>query len=315
MHPLLSDLESAVRAAASYLLEVAASKEEARAWIKSDGSLVLSLDLACDKILVDKLIDCAPLMSEERTDTHKLIQGGATTCIVIDPIDGTSACRRFLRQHGGQVGFGPLVGVIEGGRVTAAVYYNVPTRTLFSAVRGKGARSISLPDPGMVAPRFEARKRLQRASPAKLSDAVALHFLGRGGEGPIIEYLKVEGLIDNAYRFGGFANDCTRLAQGLEDLQLQLSVKPWDFAATLFQHETGYDITMDPFGTVLHPASADERQSGPICGVAYDQWQVQMENPVVVAPPYIMPEFLSRIEAIKRQFGHRFYSKTDRLLP
>jgi fructose-1,6-bisphosphatase/inositol monophosphatase family enzyme len=278
MHPLLSDLESAVRAAAMYLIDVAASKEEARSWIKPDGSLLLSLDLACDKILVDKLLDVAPIVSEERVVTHHLIDSDEDY-LVIDPIDGTAACKRFLRTLGGQVGFGPLVGLVSKRRVEMAVFYQVPHRTLFTAIRGQGVRAVALPNPATPAPRFQTRPRLRGSPATQLRESVMLYFMGQGREGPVVESLKLSGAVENAYRFGGFANDCARLAQGLEDLQLQLSVKPWDFAATLFAQEAGFVTVMDPFGR----------------RVAYDEWDIAEENPVLVAPPHLIEGFLAAV--------------------
>lgn len=283
MHPILADLESAVRAAAVYLIEVAASKEEARAWIKPDGSLLLSIDLACDKILVDKLMGVAPIVSEERGATHKLIESDEDY-LVIDPIDGTSACKRFLRTLGGQVGFGPLVGLISKRRVEVAVFYHVPHRTLFTAIRGQGVRAVLLPNPALPAPRLQTRPVLRGSPATALRESVMLYFMGQGREGPLVESLKLSGTVENAYRFGGFANDCVRLAQGLEDIQFQLSVKPWDFAATLFPHETGFRTLMDPLNR----------------RVAYDEWDIAEENPVLVAPPSLMDELLTIIDRARR---------------
>lgn len=279
MHPLLPDIENAVRAAASYLIEVAASKEEARAWIKPDGSLLLSLDLACDKILVDKLFGLLPLVSEERGSTHDLIHTDEDY-LVIDPIDGTSACKRFLRTLGGQVGFGPLVGLVSKRRVEIAVFYQIPHRTLFTAVRGQGVRAVTLPDPAVPPPRFQTRPRVRGSAASVLRESVMLYFMGQGREGPLVEALKLSGTVENAYRFGGFANDCVRLAQGLEDIQFQLSVKPWDFAATLFPHETGFTTIMDPLNR----------------RVPYDQWDIAEENPVLVAPPGLVDELVAALD-------------------
>jgi fructose-1,6-bisphosphatase/inositol monophosphatase family enzyme len=279
MHSLLSDIENAVRAAASYLIEVAASKEEARAWIKPDGSLLLSLDLACDKIIVDKLLGVLPLVSEERGATHDLISSDEDY-LVIDPIDGTSACKRFLRTLGGQVGFGPLVGLISRRRVEMAVFYQVPHRTLFTAIRGQGVRAVTLPDPALAAPRFQTRPRLKGSSASMLRESAMLYFMGQGREGPLVEALKLSGAVENAYRFGGFANDCVRLAQGFEDVQFQLSVKPWDFAATLFPHETGFTTLMDPLNR----------------RIPYSDWDIAEENPVLVAPPTLISDLIAAID-------------------
>jgi fructose-1,6-bisphosphatase/inositol monophosphatase family enzyme len=106
-----------------------------------------------------------------------------------------------------------------------------------------------------------------------------LYFMGQGREGPVVESLKLAGSVENAYRFGGFANDTVRLAQGFEDIQLQLSVKPWDFAATLFPQESGFKTIMDPFRNRIR----------------YEDWVIAEENPVLVAPSGLMDELLDLI--------------------
>jgi hypothetical protein len=81
-------------------------------------------------------------------------------------------------------------------------------------------------------------------------------------------------IVETAYRFGGFANDCQRLACGFEQLQIQYTVKAWDFSATLFESEAGLDVWCDPLGK----------------GVSYADWKVRLLNPIIAAAPAVMPE-------------------------
>ena len=82
------------------------------------------------------------------------------------------------------------------------------------------------------------------------------------------------------YRFGGFASDCARLAAGLDQIQIQFSVKPWDFSATLFSREVGLQIVCDPLGK----------------RVMFDDWRIAPENPLISCPPLLVDELLKVIQ-------------------
>lgn len=229
---------------------------------KADKSLVLNVDLESQASLFSDLGGLGPLLSEEDPKSHAHL--GAARFISIDPLDGTSACKRYPSAKGGQVGFGPLLGLYEQGRLVAAVYANIPTAQLFRAEAGNGVYVSDLSsEPGQAL----NRRRLQRNGFPPLSESAVLFYTGKLGEMRIVEALRREAMIETAYRFGGFANDCSRLAQGFEDAMIQFYAKVWDFPAALFSAEAGLGVLCDPLGKAKK----------------LSDWQVQMENPVLIA--------------------------------
>ena len=252
--------------------------------VKKDHTLVLNLDMKSHEILLRELAGTIPLVSEEDESTHRLI-GVAENYFAVDPLDGTTSCKRFLTQTDTQVGFGPMVGFIEKGRLQGSVFYHVPNQTLFVAQRGIGSFKASasrqvlkeVSDDGAL--RFE---KLIVADSVPLSEAGVLFFVGLGGELRVIQELKKRNLVENVYRFGGFANDCSRLAQGFEQIQIQFAVKAWDLPAALFQELAGLSVMMDPFHTLTE----------------LKDWKVETANPLLACPPSYMKQLLEISRAI-----------------
>ena len=273
-------MESAVLAGARHMLAAIDSGRALKASRKADHSIVTDLDIELEQIVLPALGDSIPIASEETPSTHSAI-GTAQSLFLVDPLDGTSSCKRFFTVRGGQVGFGPLVGLLEGGKLVASAFYNVPMRTLFRAVRGEGVYSVYLDAPGHEAPPLERRTRLRRGETLSLSDSVVLFYPGKGGESQLIEYLKRNSVVDYIYRFGGFANDSSRLALGYEQIQVQFSVRAWDFSAALFPFEAGLSVIVDPRGA----------------RVPLSEWSVQYNNPVLVCPPELLPALLACVDA------------------
>jgi fructose-1,6-bisphosphatase/inositol monophosphatase family enzyme len=275
---LLSNAEEAVLAAGLHILALRKGSSSFASRRKEDGSLVMKLDQECEDIAFPILSQKAPVVAEETVSTHQYL-GDHPVYYVLDPIDGTSACNRFFHEERGQIGFGPLVGLVIQQRLTAATFFHLPSKTLFSARVGSGVRAISVHDQRSVEdmPHFSQRMALHvPESPKKLQEAVLLFHIGSRGEGAFLDSLRTQRTCLNYYRFGGFANDCIRLAQGKEDLLLQLSIKPWDLAAALFPLEIGYGVTL---WTHLKGF------------VSLLDWDVQMENPLFIAPPHLKEEF------------------------
>ena len=272
-------MEDAVLAAARYLLVAMTRPDQVEVRRKPDKSLVMNLDIESQRIITLSLAGTLPVVGEEDSANHELL-GKREDYFLVDPIDGTSSCKRFLSQEGqqgGQLGFGPLIGWVERGHLIGATFYHVPQRTLFSAMRGAGVSLVKLDPLAAVRPAaFEERTFLKAAAPSTLSESIVLFYPGPKGELRFLEYLKVRGLIENAYRFGGFANDCTRLAQGLEQIQVEFQPKAWDFSAALFNLEAGLEIVVDPAG-----------EASPV-----QDWVVQYEAPILSAGPAVMPELL-----------------------
>jgi fructose-1,6-bisphosphatase/inositol monophosphatase family enzyme len=238
---------------------------------KADQTLVMSLDIASQEAMREAMSDVGVVVSEEDPDSHQLISSHASY-FLIDPLDGTSSCYRCLRAHGGfvpgNVGFGPIAGFVEKGRVVAAAFVNVAERILFSAYRGRGATMVKL-DEQWKSPLNQERRIIKAARMDKLSDAAATVYSGRLGEVEFVQYLNANKIIDTFYRFGSFANDCTRLARGFEQLQIHFSPRAWDLPAALIAAEAGCSVIMDPFEGALN----------------LSDWPITMTNPLIVVAP------------------------------
>jgi fructose-1,6-bisphosphatase/inositol monophosphatase family enzyme len=269
-------LTEAVLKAARYLDAAAMSGEKPQVSVKSDNSLVMNLDLESQRIILETLSGSFPIVAEEDPHSHSLIDSN-TSYFTVDPLDGTTTCKRFIGERGGQVGYGPLAGFVHNGQLSLAVYYSVPHRCFYSARRGGGCYMYRLEDGS-----FELNsqpRRLVVDSSSDLGSAAALFFVGKRGECHLIEALN---LIETAYRFGGFANDCTRLAQGFEQIQIQFMAKPWDFAAVLFAAEAGCGVFCDPLARRI-----------PLEG-----WRIEANNPVVVVVNGLEVELFRNIDRI-----------------
>ena len=274
----IAKIEQATLAAGRYLLNQVKNPDAIEMWHKKDNTLVMTLDIESQRIITESLGREMAIVGEEDEDSHKLL-ATAQDYYLIDPVDGTASCKRFLGKEAGQLGFGPLVGIVKGGRLQAATFYHVPYRTLYTALRGRGAFMLQV-DPSASIPEnlpdLRERRRLKVADDCSLAEAGVLFFPGVNGECRIIEYLKGNSLVENVYRFGGFANDCVRLALGYEQIQVQFSVKSWDFSASLIAAEAGMKVIVDPKGSKTD---------------LYD-WVVQPENPVIACLPSLVDEML-----------------------
>lgn len=259
-------LEEAVLAGARHLMSSIATRAAVQVRMKPDHTLILNLDLELQAIMVPLLASLLPVVAEEDESSHRLIDVHQSYFLV-DPLDGTTTCKRFMYAGPGQVGFGPLAGLVIGGDVVACAYCNVPERILYTARRGEGCFATPLRDDGREV-LTDQRVRLKPNVTHPLSESAVLFYAGKRGEMKLVEYLRNENLVENAYRFGGFANDCTRLARGSEQAIVQFSVRPWDFVAVLLATEAGYDAIVDPQG--------DSRR--------FTDWKLKANNPVLVAP-------------------------------
>lgn len=268
---VLSILESAAAMGAHAIYSGSVGGKKVEVTRKADQTLVMSLDIASQEAMLGAMSNLGPIVSEEDPQSHHLISTHASY-FLIDPLDGTSSCYRCLRAHGefvpGNVGFGPIAGFVEQGRVVAAAFVNVAERVLFSAYRGRGATMAKLDEQWRI-PLNQERPIIRAARMEKLSEAAATIYSGRLGEVEFVQYLNSNKLIDTFYRFGSFANDCTRLARGFEQLQIHLSPRAWDLPAALIAAEAGCSVIMDPF------AGASD----------LSDWPVAMANPLIVVAP------------------------------
>lgn len=256
-------MQRATMKAGVHSIKCSQARRELTAQKKCDNSLVLELDIENQALILEALGGALPVAAEEDPSSHDCLS--ENEFFTVDPVDGTTACRRFLSSHSTEVGFGPLLGYFKNGVPTISVYYNVPERTLYTAVRGQGV-SVNLSQSEELS---EVSGTVPSPPTVALERSAVLFYIGNSGEPHIVQKLRDDDIIETAYRFGGFANDCTRLARGLEQIDVQFAVKPWDYPAVLFPLEAGYDVIVDPLG-----------RGSPLL-----EWQVQMNNPVIIAQP------------------------------
>lgn len=266
---LLNLMEKAVLEAAAHLIRARENRSSIQVTTKPDHSIVMNLDIECQERIFGVLGKEMPVVSEEDESTHALI-GSDGDYFIVDPIDGTASCKRYLGNAGGQIGFGPLVGLSAGGKLAAAVYFNLPTLTLYSAGMEEGAFAFSPAVPGgNDRPARPARRKLGLPAARSMSESALLFFPGTEAELKIVHQFRDRGLIENTYRFGGFASDCMRIAEDYEQVQLQQRVKAWDFSAVAVPAALGLDVTVDPLGA----------------RVPLGEWRVAGSNPVLVSHP------------------------------
>ena len=275
-------MERAVMAGAKAMEDIVETGAAVKSKRKADNSLVMNLDIASQSAILSTLGNNLPVVSEEAPESHKLIHSG-TTFLLVDPLDGTSTCRRCLENHGkfvtGNVGFGPLVGAVKDGVLVAATFLNLPDQLLYTAERGKGAYFRKR---GELA---SAKQRLSVAADVSLRESAILFYSGKKGEMPLATYLRTQDIVDSVYRFGGFASDCTRLARGYEQGEIQFSLRPWDLSAALIAEEAGLSVVMDPLGTQTK----------------LKDWRLRDTNPALLIAPGLEKELLKACESYKRQ--------------
>ena len=268
-------MESAVLDAAQYLELAASTGVALQVNVKADHTLVMNLDLESQRRVLSRLPEGHKVVAEEDESSHGLIHS-AESYFLVDPLDGTTSCKRFFGQKGGHVGYGPLVGYVHEGALSVASFYNVPQGKLLTAVKGQGAY-VATPDFSQAPLK---RERLQPAPCNSLVQAGILFFIGHHGESRVMQHLRNNNALENMYRFGGFANDCSRLAQGFEQMSVQFSAKPWDFSAVLLAAEAGLEVWLDPLGR----------------RIPLDQWRVEPNNPLIIVQPGIRDELFTILD-------------------
>ena len=271
-------VNAAVLDAAKYLDHAVHCGDKPEVRVKDDQTLVMNLDVESQRRIVARLGSRYPIVAEEDPSSHGLISA-AENYFLVDPLDGTTSCKRFLGHVGGQVGYGPLVGYVHQHQLSVSAFYSIPHRTLFTAVRGQGSFATTLDEDWRGTPR-----RLIPPVCQSLNSAGMLFFISSYGEARLVEHLRVSNAVENIYRFGGFANDCSRLAQGFEQVQLQYNAKPWDFSAVLLAAEAGYEVICDPLNRRVPLAS----------------WRIESNNPIVALHSSIRDQFFALVDTMER---------------
>ncbi len=279
LNSIVQTVEAAVLEAGHYLDEAGRTGAALEVTVKADSTLVMNLDLESQRRVLSKLPAGEPVVAEEDESSHDLINS-AGTYFLVDPLDGTTSCKRFFGQRGGHVGYGPLVGYVHEGELSVASFFSVPHGRLLTAVKGHGAY-ISTPQFSGI-PEVGARHRLTPPACSSLVQAGVLFFVGHHGETRVMQHLKNHNAIENMYRFGGFANDCARLAQGFEQMSVQFSAKPWDFSAVLLAAEAGLEVWLDPLGR----------------RVPLKEWRIEPNNPLMIMQPGIRDEVFALLDSM-----------------
>jgi fructose-1,6-bisphosphatase/inositol monophosphatase family enzyme len=279
LHSIVHTIETAVLDAGRYLDEAGRSGTALEVTVKADHTLVMNLDVESQRRVLSNLPAGHPVVAEEDESSHGLIHS-AGSYFLVDPLDGTTSCKRFFGQKGGHVGYGPLVGYVHEGQLSVASFFSVPHGRLLTAVKGLGTY-ISTPD-FSAGNNVGTRTRLTPRGCSLLVEAGVLFFVGHHGETRVMQHLKNNNAIENMYRFGGFANDCARLAQGFEQMSVQFSAKPWDFSAALLAAEAGLEVWLDPLGR----------------RIPLNEWRIEPNNPVIIAPPGIRDELFGLIDSM-----------------
>ncbi len=279
MSHVAEQIRAAVVEAGMYLDHASRSGEKLQVEVKPDSTLVMNLDLESQRIILKRLSGSYPIVAEEDPASHGLISD-IPSYFLVDPLDGTTSCKRFLGQMGGHVGYGPLVGFVHEGKLAVAAFYSVPHRQLFTAIEGQGTFVTVFSDSWEL---IKPPRKLIAQPCVDISEAGMLFFISRYGEAALVEFLRKENAVENMYRFGGFANDCARLALSYEQIQLQFAVKPWDFSAVLLSAEAGCEVFCDPLG-----------RRSPL-----KQWSIEPNNPIVTLAPGCARAFFARLDAMQ----------------
>lgn len=269
---LLLSMEQSALLAAQHILHKLRQGPALESWRKFDDTVVTSADIESQSLLVERLKGKLPLVCEEDPESHKLLES-ESNYFLIDPLDGTTSARRFGDQLGGQVGYGPIIGLVKQNRIFAAVFVNIPMRRAFSAVLGHGCECFSFED------RNKDRVKLPISAEISIDKSALLFFAGRNGELDTLSKLRKSSSIENYYRFGGFGNDASRIALNYEQVQLQYSVKAWDLPAALIPQEVGCKVILNPLGKMQD----------------LKDYRPELENPLLLGQTKIVDQIVSLI--------------------
>jgi histidinol-phosphatase len=181
---------------------------------KGDRSPVTQADRECELRIVEVLRGSFPdygVVGEEFGE-REASSAGASAKWIIDPIDGT---KNFIR---GIPYFATLIGLEEGGEVTAGVIYAPAIDDLLYAERGAGA--------------FDRNGRLQVSSISALRQGMVV-FGGLDIFRRVGRWDGFERLVRASGRQRGFGDyfGHTFVARGQAEAMVEVDLKPWDLAA------------------------------------------------------------------------------------
>jgi myo-inositol-1(or 4)-monophosphatase len=105
----------------------------------SGGDVTFAIDVEAERRLEEFLCEHAPDVAFYSEDRGLVLPaGGATTVLVVDPIDGTRPATAGLESCCASVAAAPLRDGVRMGEVTVACVVEIPSGQVFLAERGRG---------------------------------------------------------------------------------------------------------------------------------------------------------------------------------
>jgi len=180
----------------------------------SGGDVTFAIDTEAERTLETFLADRAPdvaFYSEDRGLVEPAAGGGATTVLVVDPIDGTRPAMAGLESCCVSVAVAPLRDGVRMGDVSVGCVVEIKSGTVFLAERGRGV----LESPPVT---LSANERLDRMF-------WTYGFRGRPARAlteVLAELIDVSSVGGGTFDLGSAAFDVTRVLTG----QLDAYVEP-----------------------------------------------------------------------------------------
>ncbi len=225
---MLKNLKSIVKQASKIMLEASDITEKTTK--KSDRNFVTEYDTKVEEFIKKELSQLYPdvLFIGEESDSES-IDPYTTKCFILDPIDGTANFRRTYKQSAISLAY------VEFGEIKIGVVYQPYYDEMFYAEKDKGS--------------FLNGKQIHVSS-ATLKES----FVGFGTAPyyPELSQKTIKALpniikdCEDIRRTGAAALDLSYIACGRHDIFFELSIFPWDYAAScIIITEAGGIITDD----------------------------------------------------------------------
>ena len=227
---MLEKLKNTVKKASSIMLE--ANEIRANSIKKSDRNFVTIYDKQVEDFIKNRLSTLYPEISfvGEEQDTNN-IDPYTSKCFILDPIDGTANFRRTYKQSAISLAY------VEYGIVKIGIVYQPYDDEMFYAEKGKGS--------------YLNGERLQISETALKDSFVAF------GTAPYYPELsqkttkalpKIIADCEDIRRTGAAALDLSYIACGRHDMFFELSIFPWDYAASCVIIEEAGGVISDDKG-------------------------------------------------------------------
>jgi myo-inositol-1(or 4)-monophosphatase len=263
MRDLVHDLALALRECVVPLLGSHAHRAHGDE-LGAGGDVTFKIDAEAEDLLRTFLADRAPDVAFYSEDQGLVAPEGASTVLIVDPIDGTRPAMAGLESCCVSIAAAPLREGVTMGEVTIGCVVEIPSGTVFLAERGKGL--VQAPEV-----RLSANERIDRmfwtygfrGRPAR----VAVEVIG-----DLVDASSVGG---GTFELGSAAFDMTRLLTGQCDAYVEpgpriiadvpgtraefervgggavLNNSPYDLAAAALLLEEGGAIVTDAYGESL----------------------------------------------------------------